>query len=129
MSKLIIIAISVLGKDRSWGNVICSVLRLEGLGHCDKILQLRLLSEMCSLIYVLCSDNHVQSKFLKTFTLSSRINWSACTHLYFLFELFGMTVTAQTGKIFSVGLKRRDERIVMEYHFKYLILNSGSVYV
>ena len=56
----------LLKKDQPLLRILSSVLKLEGLEHCDKLLQLKLLMEACALIYTLCSDNRVKSKYRQT---------------------------------------------------------------
>ena len=53
----------LLQKDQSLLRFLSSVLSLEGLGHCDRLLQLKLLTEACALIYTLCSDDRVKSEY------------------------------------------------------------------
>ena len=53
----------LLQKDQSLLRVLSSVLKLEGLDHCDRMLQLKLLTEACALIYTLCSDDRVKSEY------------------------------------------------------------------
>ena len=53
----------LLQKDQSLLKVLSSVLKLECLERCDRLLQLKLLTEACALIYTLCSDDRVKSEY------------------------------------------------------------------
>ena len=59
----------LLQKDQSLLRVLSSVLKLEGLDHCDRLLQLKLLTEACALIYTLCSDDRVKSEYEQCISL------------------------------------------------------------
>ena len=56
----------LLKKDQSLLRVLSSVLNLDGLGHCDRLLQLKLLTEACALIYTLCSDDQANSEYMQS---------------------------------------------------------------